>query len=70
MALAERTAPDGREAQELNRDEARALLDAQAWRYLKMSGDEFQRAWEVGEFDDDPDRPEIMRVAMLLPLGG
>ena len=66
MALAERI----QGAHELDREEARAFLDAQARRYLDMSGDEFQRAWEAGEFDDDPDRPEVMRVAMLLPIGG
>ncbi|MBI4491419.1 MAG: hypothetical protein HY690_01325 [Chloroflexi bacterium] len=54
---------------ELTADEARALLDRQARRYLGMSGSEFVRRWDAGEFDGNPDRPEVMRVAMLLPFG-
>lgn len=60
---------DKRAIQELSEQEARELLDKQARRYLGMSGEEFIRAWDAGEFDADPDRPEVMRVAMLLPLG-
>jgi hypothetical protein len=33
-----------------------------------MSGNEFVQAWRSGAFDNDADRPEVMRVAMLLPL--
>jgi hypothetical protein len=53
---------------ELSLEEGRRLLDKQARRYLNMSGDEFIKKWESGEFDDDPDRPEVMEVAMLLPF--
>ena len=52
--------------QELSRDEGRALFDRQARYHLGMSGDEFIRAWNAGEFDDDPDRPDVMRVVMLM----
>ena len=61
---------DAAAPQELSREEGRALLDRQARRYLGMSGDEFVQAWRSGQFDQDPDRPEVMRVAMLLPLAG
>ncbi len=54
--------------QELSRDEGRALFDRQARYHLGISGDEFIRAWNAGEFDDDPDRPEVMEVVMLLPF--
>lgn len=58
--------------QELTQEEGRELFDRQAPRYLNMSGDEVIRAWDAGEFDDPDDRskngPEVMRVAMLLPL--
>lgn len=54
---------------ELTREEGLAILDRQARRYLNMSGDEFIRAWDAGEFADDPDRPEVMRVAFLIGLG-
>lgn len=54
---------------QLSRDEARALFDLQARRLLGMSGDEFIRAWESGQLDDQVERPEVARVAMLIPLG-
>lgn len=53
---------------ELTREEGLALLDREARRYLQMSAEEFIRAWEAGEFDDDPDRPNVMYLAMLLPF--
>jgi hypothetical protein len=53
---------------ELTREEGKALLDTAARRYLDMSADEFIQAWESGKFDDDPDQPDVMYVAMLLPL--
>lgn len=55
----------------LTRDEAREIFDRQAHRELDMSGEEFVRAWDAGEFDDVIDGPnhlQIMNVAMLLPL--
>ncbi len=45
------------------------ILDAAARHYLKMSGAAFVTAWDAGAFADDPDRPEVMRIAMLLPFG-
>lgn len=58
--------------EELTCEEGWELLDRQAQRYLRMSGAEFLEAWDAGEFDDPDDRtkngPEVMRVAMLLPL--
>jgi hypothetical protein len=53
---------------ELTREEARALLDREARRYLGISGEAFIQAWNDGKFDEDPDQPGIMQVAMLLPL--
>ena len=66
MALT--TPPSNGQVKELTQQEGKALLDQAARRYLKMSADEFIQAWESGEFDDDPDRPDVMYVAMLLPL--
>jgi hypothetical protein len=57
-----------KDVHELTAEEGWSLFDAQAKRLLKMSGDEFLKAWNGGYFDKDPDRPEVMRVAMLLPL--
>lgn len=53
---------------ELSFEEGLAVLDRQARHYLNMSAEEFLRAWDAGEFDADPDRREVTRVAMLIPL--
>jgi len=53
----------------LSKDEGEKLLDRQALKYLGISGEEFVRRWNAKEFPD-PDRPEIIRVAFLLPLAG
>jgi hypothetical protein len=53
---------------DLTEEQAYALLDREAHRYLGMSAQEFIEAWEAGKFDDDPDQPNVMYVAMLLPL--
>jgi hypothetical protein len=58
------------EVHELTEDQAWDIVDRRARQYLGMTADDFIRAWEAGEFDDDPDRPEVMRVAILLPLVG
>lgn len=52
---------------ELTRKESRRLFDRQARRVLGISGEEFVRKWERGEFRD-PDRPDVARVVMLLPF--
>jgi hypothetical protein len=56
------------QVRELTREEGMELLDRAARQRLQMSGEEFIRAWEAGKFDDDPDRPDVMYVAMLLPF--
>lgn len=46
-----------------------SLFDAAARRYLQMSGDEFLKAWDKGEFGHDPDSHRgVMDVAILIPL--
>jgi hypothetical protein len=54
--------------QEVTAKEGREIVDRAARRHLSMSGEEFLKAWDAGVFDDDPDRPEVMSVAMLLPF--
>lgn len=51
----------------LTRDEARSLFDGRAQKFLGVSGPEFIRRWDAGEFDPQDDR--VLRVAMLLPFG-
>ncbi len=64
----EREAPDTNGyVKELTPEESRELFNRQAERYLNMTGDEFVRAWDAGELDPDSS-PDVMRIAMLLPL--
>ncbi|MGE3795257.1 MAG: hypothetical protein AB7I38_15190 [Dehalococcoidia bacterium] len=52
----------------LSPTEARAAFERAAQHYLGVSGDEFLRTWDAGEYGPDPDaHPGVMDVAMLLP---
>ncbi len=53
---------------EFTEEEAHTLFEEVAQRNLGISGDEFRERWHRGDYDDDPDRPEVMTVAMNLPL--
>jgi len=66
----ERTAArEDEHIQDLTEDEARELFDNAAKFYLGISGDEFLELWESGYYQErNPDQPEIMNVAMLLPF--
>jgi hypothetical protein len=58
------------EVHELTEEEGFALLDRQAQRYLGMSARDFIAAWDAGKFaQNGAERPEVVRLAMLLPLG-
>jgi len=57
------------EVRNLSIEEGERLLDQQARRYLGISGEEFARQWAAGEIEADA-TPDVMRVAMLLPLAG
>lgn len=49
--------------------EAWESFDEAARRYVDMSGEAFIATWDAGGFGDDPDRPALIRVAMLRPVG-
>ena len=66
FAMATRT---DNEIRELTPEQGQQLLDDKARQYLGISGEEFRTRWEAGEIDAD-DEPDVMRVAMLLPLAG
>jgi hypothetical protein len=56
----------------LDDDESRAFFDEQARQLLNMSGEEFLRRYDAGEFKDiadDPHRREIAWLAMLRSFG-
>jgi hypothetical protein len=54
--------------EQISPEEGRELFERQAQRYLKMTGLEFLEAWDAKQFGDPDDSPEVMRVAMLIPL--
>jgi hypothetical protein len=50
-------------------EQAQHIFDDAARRYLGISGEDFIRSWDAGDFEHDPEsNPGVMRVAMLLPL--
>jgi hypothetical protein len=63
-------APEGEGVQRLTDEEARAYFDAQATRLLGMSGVEFLRRLDAGEFADQVDLPgAVGYLAALSPFG-
>ena len=53
----------------LTPEEAWSSFDGAARRYVGMSGKAFIATWDAGGFGEDPDRPALIRVAMLRPVG-
>jgi hypothetical protein len=56
----------------LTETEGHKLFEEQTQKLLGIPGSEFLRRWDAGEYDriaDDPDHPEIMRLAALIPFG-
>jgi hypothetical protein len=58
----------------LSRHEAFQIFDAEVRRLMGgMSGEEFMRRWDAGEFDevaDEPGNRHIMRLALMMPGDG
>jgi hypothetical protein len=52
---------------QVNPEEGRKTFNRLARRYFQMSGDEFERAWRQGQFDDC-EQPEIAQMVVLMPL--
>lgn len=53
---------------EMTVEESRAFFDDKAHTLLGISGDEFRRRWNAGEYDaiaDDPDHSDIMYLVLL-----
>ena len=53
---------------DLSPEESRAFFDAKASELMGISGDEFVRRWNAGEYDDvadDPAHSDIMYLALL-----
>ncbi|TAK28338.1 MAG: hypothetical protein EPO21_22915 [Chloroflexota bacterium] len=71
MATAPRNGhTNGNGVRELNDEESHALFNEAAQYYVQMSGEEFLRRYDRGEFDAEIDiRPELRRMEMLIPFG-
>jgi hypothetical protein len=68
------TAPDPEQSQIrfLDDDESHAFFDAQARRLLNMSGEEFLRRYDAGEYAaemDGPQHSELAELVILIPFG-
>jgi hypothetical protein len=64
----EKTAGTNRLVQDLTDEESRTLFDNAARFYLGISGEECVERWDSGYYDEDPDRPDVVDVTMLLPF--
>jgi len=55
---------------ELSDDEGRAMFDAQCREHLGISGAEFLRRWDAGEYKEARDRCDydIVELSMLIPF--
>lgn len=54
---------------EVDQAGAWSIFDAAARQHLRMSGEEFLKAWDSGAFEPDPDAHRgVMDVAILLPF--
>jgi hypothetical protein len=57
---------------DLSAEERRCFFDQQARAIVGVSGPEFLRRWDAGEFRaeaDDPDYPGLMHLVLLIPFG-
>ena len=53
----------------LTEEEGRALFDEEAHRLLGISGEEFVRRYDAGDYDDKPDlHEEVIELYFMLPL--
>ena len=59
---------DTSEIRFLTEEEDRAMKESLARKHFDMSLDEFTKAWQSGQFDDDEERHnEVVSLAMMLP---
>lgn len=52
----------------LTREEGRAFFDRQARKYLGISGEEFLRRYDAGEFRPSCQNLSVSRMVILLPF--
>jgi hypothetical protein len=64
----EKAAPTDRSVRDLTDEEGRVLFDNAARFYLGITGEEFIERWDSGYYSEEPDHPDVVDVAMLLPF--
>ena len=64
----EQAAQTNGHVRELSLEEGQKLFDEKALQYLGVSGDEFIRRLDAGEYGDPDEDPNVMRLVMLLPF--
>ncbi|MEA2641431.1 MAG: hypothetical protein QOF51_2825 [Chloroflexota bacterium] len=52
----------------VSEEEGRAIFDAEARKLMNVSGEEWVRRYDAGEYDDDPRHEEIVELSLLLPF--
>ena len=58
----------GIEVRELDEREAKEYFDAEARALLGVTGEEFIRRWDAGEYAEDPRHSEIVQLEFMLPF--
>jgi len=53
---------------ELTHEQGYELLDEQTRAVLGMTAKQFMQAWDAGEFDSQPEQPQVTDLAMLIPF--
>jgi len=53
----------------VTREEGHAIFDQAARHYLGISGEEFLRRWDAGEFGDIDETPGLVEVYMMMSFG-
>jgi hypothetical protein len=56
----------------MSREDGRRFFDEQARALVGLSGDEFLRRWDAGDYADvadDPAHAPVMYLSMLIPFG-
>ena len=64
----ENAAPTNGSVRDLTDEEGRVLFDNAARFYLGLTGEESIARWDSGYYDEEPDHPDVVDVAMLLPF--
>ena len=70
MATVAKNGRHNGDIREVSAEESRKLFDDAARYYVQMSGEDFLRLYDAGEFDGKLDEnPGLRRMKMMIPFG-